>query len=124
MSNLTPEDKGSRIYFLRHAESGNNAGQKRSPDPDLTERGHEQARAAAEYMIHIDSIIKTYIKSEVDRKRKLQENLVNTDQNQKFVTESVQISKSKSLRAASGPFLNLNRYDIHVLYISPMTRTL
>ncbi len=42
------------LYFIRHAESANNFayfnGGQRQPDPSLTELGHRQARALADYL--------------------------------------------------------------------------
>ncbi|CAD7959080.1 unnamed protein product [Amoebophrya sp. A25] len=46
----------SRLYFLRHCESGNNArgsGVARQPDPPLTERGEQQQKHLAERLLQL-----------------------------------------------------------------------
>lgn len=51
-----------RLYLIRHAESANNVlygmadeATRRSPDPDITERGHQQAALLAAHLAHPDS---------------------------------------------------------------------
>lgn len=52
----------SKLYLIRHAQSANNAiwngndhGEKRSPDPELTTLGHRQAKALASHIAHPES---------------------------------------------------------------------